>query len=295
MESFKAWIVDGPLGTVSATDVVDVLVLSVAIYGVLRVLRGTRAFQSLLGLVLLGGVYLVAAWAGLATLHWLLDSLFVYAVIALLILFQEDIRRVLAQAGGTIFARRATLDGDDVAMIEEVVKATFALAGRRIGALIAIERQASLSPYGESAHLLDAVTTNELLLALFHPSSLVHDGAVLLQHGRCARAGAFLPLSMARNLPKVYGTRHRAAVGLTEQTDAVVVIVSEERGTVAVVTGGRVTPVADPNELRQRLQELLRGVPDEEAPVDDDLSPDRPEPSLSPGPPVDGPGEEHGG
>ncbi len=273
MDELNRWWSDGPLGTASWIDVVDVVLLAVAIYLVLGVLRGTRAFQSLVGILLLAGVYLFSAAVGLSTLHWVLDSLFVYAVLALLILFQEDIRRVLAQAGGTVFAGRARNEVEDVAMIEEIVKATFTLAGRRIGALITIERQASLSGYAESGQLLDAVVSNELLQALFHPSSPVHDGAVVLESGRIDRAGVFLPLSMARDLPKVYGTRHRAAVGITEVTDSVCVIVSEERGTVAVVADGKVTPVADPNELRQRMQALLRATA-EDAVAESDRSDD---------------------
>jgi len=265
VDDLGRWINDGPLGTASWIDAVDVLLLAIAIYLSLRVLRGTRAFQSLVGLLLLAGVYLFSAAVGLSTLHWVLDSLFVYAVLALLILFQEDIRRVLAQAGGTVFASRARREIEDVALIEEIVKATFQLANRRIGALVAIERTASLSTYAEAGQLLDAVTSNELLQALFHPSSPVHDGAVVIHEGRIERAGVFLPLSMARNLPKVYGPRHRAAVGISEVTDALVVIVSEERGTVAVVTDGTVTPVADPNDLRQMLQALLRAQPEEAA------------------------------
>lgn len=249
---------EGPLGTATWVDWVDVGLLALAIYATLRVLRGTRAVASLLGLGLLGAVYVLSSLLGLTTLHWLLDNVFVYAVLALLILFQEDIRRVLAQAGGTVLpggAGAAAHGG--VALVEEVVKGTFALAARRIGALVALERGASLTTFSEGGHELGAQVSSELLEAVFHPSSPMHDGAVVISGGRIAWAGVFLPLTLSKTLPQTFGTRHRAAVGLTEKTDAVVVVVSEERGTVSVVEDGRLLPVADPNDLRQVLQERL--------------------------------------
>lgn len=270
MREAWVWLADSPFGTATLVDWVDVLLLSAAIYAVLRVLRGTRAFQSLLGVLLLAAVYLASDVLGLSALHWVLDSVVVYAVLALLILFQEDVRRVLAQAGGTVFtgstrARRAA----DAQQLEEVIKAVFALASRRIGALVALERQAALDPYSDGAHAIDAVVSTELLQALFHPTSPVHDGAVVIAEGRIAKAGVFLPISLSKTLPKIYGTRHRAAIGLTEQTDAVCLLVSEERGTVAVVTEGVIQPVVDANDLRQHLQEILDGSsepePEEEA------------------------------
>lgn len=249
----------GPLGTATWTDWVDVALLAAAIYAVLRVLKGTRAFQSLLGLALLGAVWLVSGVLGFSSVHWVLDNLFVYAVLALLILFQEDIRRVLAQAGGTVLVGGGGSAPSDAGLVEEVVKATFALAGKRIGALIVLERGASLEAIAEAAQPVGAVVTSDLLLAIFHPASPLHDGAVVVSGGRIAKAGVFLPLSMSKAMPKTFGTRHRAAVGLTERTDALCVVASEERGTVSVAEDGRLTPVADPNDLRVLLQERLGG------------------------------------
>jgi diadenylate cyclase len=246
-----------PLWTATWVDWLDMGLLAVLIYGVLRVLRGTRAYQVLLGIMLLAAVYLAAGALGLAALHWVLDGFFLYAVLAVLILFQEDLRRVLAQAGGTVFSGREQRQAADAQILEEIVVAAFQLASRRVGALIALERLGSLEPLMEGAHPVDARVSKELFAALFHPTSPVHDGAVVVQRGRLAKAGVFLPISLSKNLPKIFGTRHRAAIGLTERTDAVCVLVSEERGTVAVVVEGQVQPVADVNELRQRLQELL--------------------------------------
>lgn len=247
----------GLLGTATWSDGLDVLVLAAAVYQVLRVLRGTRAFQSLVGLTLLFVVYVMAGVLDLATLRWVLDNVFVYAVLGLLILFQEDIRRVLADAGGSIFTGSGARALTDANLIEEIVQAVFALAHRRIGALIVIERSGGLDTLTEGASSVDAEITTELLQAIFHPSSPLHDGAVVVSGGRIAKAGVFLPITLSKALPKVYGTRHRAAIGLTERNDAVALLVSEERGTVSIVSGGVVVPVVDENDLRVKLQEVL--------------------------------------
>ena len=144
-------------------------------------------------------------------------------------------------------------------MLEDMVRACFSLASRRMGALIAIQRAASLDEYVDPAQRLDAVVSQELLLSIFHPTSPLHDGAVVVQEGRLAAAKVFLPLSLSKDVSRFFGTRHRAALGLTEQTDAVVLIVSEERGTVSIAMSGALTAVSDMNELRQRLQEVFSG------------------------------------
>jgi diadenylate cyclase len=225
---------------------------------VLVVMQGTRAAQSLIGLAMIGALYLASDQLGLTAVHWVLDKLFVYVVIALLILFQDDIRRALARAGGTLFGARATsARASDANAMEEVVKSAFSLAHRKIGALMVIERQASLEPYVEGAHPVDAVVSAELLQSMFHPSSPLHDGAVVISSGRIVAAGVFLPISLSKELGRSWGTRHRAAIGLSEETDGLCVVVSEERGTVALVSRGEVTPIADTNDLRQRLVEKL--------------------------------------
>lgn len=238
-------------------DWADIALLALVIYRVLVAMQGTRAVQSLLGLGLVTMLYLASDVLGLTSVHWVLDNLFVYVVIALLILFQDDIRRALARAGGTLFARAAVTRRSEANVMEEVIKACFSLAHRKIGALIVIERAASLEPYTEGAHRLDAVVSTELLQALFHPSSPLHDGAVVISGGRVVAAGVFLPISLSKEITRAWGTRHRAAIGLSEETDGLCLVVSEERGTVAMVTRGEATPVADTNDLRQRLVEKL--------------------------------------
>lgn len=264
-------IEQSPLVTASAVDWIDIAILSWLAYRGLLFLRGTRAMQSLIGLAVLGGVYLFADTIGLHTLHWVLDKLFVWVVLAVVILFQEDIRRALARAGGTVFGR--TQRSAEAPVLEEVIRACFHLAKRKVGALIALERTADLTPYTEGAHALDSVASTELLQAVFHPSSPLHDGAVLISGARVIAAGAFLPISLAKDVSRSFGTRHRAALGLTEETDAICLVVSEERGTVSLVQAGQVIPVADANDLRQRLREgFERGRKHEAGPTDAEVS-----------------------
>lgn len=241
--------------TLQTSDVIDILLLSYILYRTLRIIQGTRAIQSLFGLVGLVGLYLLSNYLGLTTLNWLMEKFSVYVVLAILILFQDDIRRGLARAG-SFFPSFTT--NADLPMLQELVKVSFVLGSRRIGALIAIERNASLEEYVEPATQLDALVTEELMLAVFHPTSPLHDGAVVIQKGRARAAQVFLPLSLTQNVSRLFGTRHRAAIGLTEATDAIVIIVSEERGTVSLVLDGQITPMADANEMRSKLLDLFR-------------------------------------
>ncbi len=241
--------------TASWIDAVDVLAFAWVLYRVLVLIRGTRAMQSLLGLGLLGLLYLASDAAGLTTLHFVLDNLFVYVVLAMLILFQEDIRRALARAGGTVFRGQSAYA--DAPILEEIVQVAFELARRKIGGLVAIQREASLEPYTDGAHPMDAIVTTELLQSIFHPASPLHDGAVVVSQGRIVAAGVFLPISLSKEVSRSYGTRHRAAIGITEETDCIAVVVSEERGTVTVVENGQVVPIADADDLRAKLQERL--------------------------------------
>ncbi|MEE2751748.1 MAG: diadenylate cyclase CdaA [Myxococcota bacterium] len=247
---------NSPLSTLRWEDLLDIALLTYIFYRVFLILRGTRAFQSLIGLLGLGIIYMVAQKLQLFAIHWVLESFFVYLVLAVLILFQNDIRRGLARAGGRFAQGFATIP--EASAHEEVVRSAFALASRRIGAIMVIERGASLDDYAEVGHRLDAQVSQELLLALFHPTSPLHDGAVLVQSGLVTAAKVFLPLSLSKDIARYFGTRHRAALGLSEETDAVVIVVSEERGTVSLVLGGALTPVQDTNELRQRLQEIFQ-------------------------------------
>jgi len=236
------------------TDVLDIGILSFILYRTLKVLQGSRALQILLGLAFILLLFLVSEQLGLTSIHWLLEELLVYIVLAVIILFQADIRRGLARAGGILPSFRSATE---VSMLEELTKASFTLASRRMGALIAIERAANLDEFIDPATQLDAQVSHELLQAVFHPTSPLHDGAVVIRDGRLAAAQVFLPLSLSKEVSRFYGTRHRAALGLTEETDAIVLIVSEERGSVSVVQDGQITPASDANELRERLQSIF--------------------------------------
>lgn len=250
------WLQGTILWDIQARDAIDILVIWWIAYRIYLVLRGTRALQSLIGLLGLGFLYVLSQRVQLYAVGWLLDKFFVYIVLAVLILFQTDIRRGLARAGGGFFTGVSARDQPQFS--EELVQAVFSLASRRIGALIVLERDASLDELVESAHRLDAVVSQDLLVSIFHPTSPLHDGAVVLQKGRMSAAKAFLPLSVTQEIARYFGTRHRAALGLSEETDAVVLVVSEERGTVSIVHQGALTPVADTNALRELLQAIFQ-------------------------------------
>ncbi len=237
------------------TDVLDIAILWFVLYQALLLVRGTRGFQTLLGLSAALVLFVAAQQLDLFALHWMLENLFDTFVLAVLILFQGDIRRGLAGAGGRLF-RGFSQAGDQTAF-EEVIRASFLMASRRIGAIIAVEREAALQDYADTGNRLNARLTSELLLAIFHPTSPLHDGAVVIRQGVVVAAKVFLPLSMSKDVSRFLGTRHRAAIGLTEETDAIVIVVSEERGTVAVAVAGEVRPANDAGELRQRLLEAF--------------------------------------
>ena len=247
--------------TIEANDFFDILLLSYLLYRVLLVLKGTRAYQSLIGLIILLLLYMVSQYFGLYSIVWVLDKFFVYFVLAIIILFQEDIRKGLAKAGSLFPSIRKTENPS----FEELNKASFFFAKRRIGALIAIEKSASLSEFVDNGTSLDSIISQDLLQAIFHPNSPLHDGAVIIQKGRIAAAKTFLPLSSSKTISKIYGTRHRAAIGLTETTDAIVIVVSEERGTVGVVQNGQVLVVRDENEMRQVIFEAMQNPIETEA------------------------------
>lgn len=238
-------------------DLLDVLIVAVVIYELLKMLRGTRAVQMALGAGLLVLLFYLSRWAHLETVNWLIRNMVGYIVFALIVLFQADIRRALAHAGrtpfGSYFARTQRADE----MIEEVVVASGVLSTQRVGGIIAIERSIGLRNYIEGGIPLDATVTYDLLVTIFRPGTPLHDGAVIIQGERIAAAACFLPLTVNPLVSKDFGTRHRAAIGLTEETDAVTVIVSEETGRISLALDGGVESPLAADTLRQRLRELL--------------------------------------
>lgn len=236
-------------------DAVDITLIAVVVYWIILRIRGTRAVQMLIGLVVLFGTYLVSQVFELYTLNWLLDNFLTSILLVIVVLFQNDIRRALTEVGrGPFFSLKVRTTYS--MMLEELTRATLRLAHRRIGALIVLEREVGLNDYMEAGTTIDALVSRELIESIFLPAAPMHDGALVIRQGRIAAAGCILPLTTNPNVTKTLGTRHRAAMGLTEETDAVVVVVSEEEGTVSLVRAGHITQNLDAEALRTALQQL---------------------------------------
>jgi len=238
-------------------DLVDILVVSVIVYELLHLIRGTRAAQMALGASLLVGLFYASEGLHLTTVNWLIRNMAGYIVIALIVLFQSDIRRALAHLGRAPFFRYFAKPEAAAESIEEIVVAASMLSTQRVGALIAIERQIGLRNYIEGGIPLESVLTYDLLVSIFQPSSPLHDGAVIVQDDRVAAAACFLPLTVNPRLTRDLGSRHRAAIGLTEENDAVAIVVSEETGRISVVVDGEIERGFDSEQLRTRLRQLV--------------------------------------
>lgn len=237
-------------------DVVDILIVGFVVYRLFLLIQGTRAVSMLIGLIVLAAAYQGAQYLELYTVNWILDSLGNVILILIVVIFQHDIRRMLTQVGtGPFYGRMQRLAKGQA--IEEITRASVLLAGRRVGGLIVMAREVGLNEYIEGGTRLDAEITKELILSVFLPTSPLHDGALVLHHGRVVAAGCLLPLTTNPNVSKTLGTRHRAAIGLTEETDAVVIVVSEEEGKISLVREGRITRDVDAGVLRNTLQQLV--------------------------------------
>jgi diadenylate cyclase len=238
-------------------DVLDVAIMSVLIYEFLKLIRGTRAIQMAFASILIVGVFYLSRLAPLQTVNWLLRNTVPYIVFAAIVLFQSDIRRALAHFGRAPFFRYFARPETTAETVEEIVTATTMLAGQRVGAIIAIEREIGLRNYVESGIPLDANLTYDLLVTIFQSGSPLHDGAVIVQEDRVAAAACFLPLTVNPRLSRDLGTRHRAAIGLTEENDAVAIVVSEETGTISVALDGQIERGLSADDLRNRLASLV--------------------------------------
>jgi len=235
-------------------DLADILLVAVLIYQLLLLLRGTQGIQILAGMFVLVLAHGAARHMGLATLEWFLDTFVKSFLLIVIILFQADIRRVLSRVGRrAIFRHGLSAPG----ALEEIAAAADYLAQHHIGGLMVIERGAKLAEYAEGGIKLEALVTRELLTTLFWPNSPTHDGAVIIQGGQVLAAGCVLPLSRRPGLDKTLGTRHRAALGISELTDALAVVVSEELGRISLAREGRLTPYPDRVQLRLALNDIL--------------------------------------
>jgi len=246
------------LARMNVRAVLDILIIAVLIYYVLLLLRGTRAMHTLLAVVLLVALYQGARWAQFEMVEWLLDTLLPYVAIALIVLFQPEIRRALDRFGRSFARSRLSSSDPTAASYDDVVLAASYFSQNRMGALIAFEREVGLRTYIESGVPLDANLSYDLLLSIFHPGSPLHDGAVILQGTRIAAAACFLPLTLNPMVSNQLGTRHRAAIGVTEESDAVVVVVSEQTGAISLATGGNIESGLTPEQLASRLENFFR-------------------------------------
>jgi diadenylate cyclase len=246
-------------------DLLDIFIVAFIVYQILMLIRGTRAVQLVIGLGLLFAVYVISRWLGLYTLQWLLSYVGLVVPIALLVLFQPELRRMLEQLGrGSVSLVGFTPHGLDregaIRLVNDIARAARILGSRKIGALVAIERRTGLEDFIETGIRIDAVVTVQLLINVFFPNTPLHDGAVIIRGNRLAAAGCLLPLSERPGLARPLGTRHRAAIGLTDVTDALAVVVSEETGTISLAVGGRLERGLTEEELKVRLLALV-GLP----------------------------------
>ena len=238
-------------------DLVDIAIVSFLIYEFLKLIRGTRAVQMGVGTLLIVALFYVSRLAPLQTVNWLIRNALLYVAFAAIVIFQSDIRRGLAHLGQAPFFRYFNRQEAADETIEEIVVAATMLSAQKVGAIIAVEREIGLRNYIESGIPLDATLTYDLLVTIFQPGSPLHDGAVILQENRIAAAACFLPLTVNPRVSRELGTRHRAAIGLTEEGDALAVIVSEETGSISVAIDGRIDRRLSPDELRDRLRSLV--------------------------------------
>jgi diadenylate cyclase len=254
---FSAFLFLVRLPELSPSAIVDILAVAFLIYQFLLLVKGTRAAPMLAGVGVLATAILVARIADLRTVNWLVGTLLPYAIFALIVVFAVELRHMLAQLGRKLtFSRLGTPDSSEA--YEDIVLAANLFSQNQTGALVVIEREIGLRTYIESGVPLDARLSYDLLATIFRPSAPLHDGAVIVQKDRIAAAACFLPLSMNPALSMQLGTRHRAGIGITEETDAIAVIVSEESGAISIAVGGNIERDLTVEQLRERLSDLLR-------------------------------------
>lgn len=233
-------------------DVFDVAIVSFLLYRLFSLMRGTRAAHMFFGLLLLFVLSVIAQWINLIAVNWIVSSLRTVWVIAFVIIFQPELRRALAMVGQNRFLSRF-VRVSEVGVIPEIVRTVSHLAEKQIGALIVLERDMGLKNYIETGTPVDARVSSELLETIFTPPSPLHDGAVIIQNDRIVAAGCILPLTQDQRLAPALGTRHRAAMGLSEESDAIIIVVSEETGTVGYAQNGKLHRKIDLNTLRGDL------------------------------------------
>jgi diadenylate cyclase len=245
------------IGAVQVTwrDIVDILIVGYIFFRLILLIKGTRAVSVVYGLILVVALYFAAGKIGLYTLHWLLGNFLSSLFLVVIILFRRDIRKALAAMGATtIFRREAMAE----TVMDELIVALMAMAKKRIGALVVLERAIPLGDVISGGVEIGGRLSRDLLLTIFHPDTPLHDGAVLVRGGRIEMAACILPLATGLKHEATLGTRHRAAIGITEESDAVALVVSEERGTISMAVGGRITSSLNEVRLKKVLTAAMR-------------------------------------
>ena len=241
-----------PHFTFTWRDAIDILIVAFVVYFLLRLIRGTRAVQMVFGLIAILIVYWISVILKLVALRTVLSALIFYLPFAIIVLFAQELRRALAAFGRTpFFSLFSGYHAEET--VSDLVLAATSLSNRKTGALIVLERREGLKTYIENGVPLDAVISYDVLVNIFAPGTPLHDGAVIVSRERIAAAACFLPLSLKEGLSKRFGTRHRAAIGVTEETDALAIVVSEERGTISLARDGQLVEDLDGKALRDLL------------------------------------------
>jgi diadenylate cyclase len=246
--------------------ILDIAIVSYLIYKLLQLIRGSRAFQMVVGTLVVVVFFFASRSLELTTVNWLLQNSLAYIGFAIIVLYQHELRKALSQLGQAPLFRFLNPTSSP-GTLDEVAFAVLSLSQRRIGAIIVLERDIGLRSYVEGGVLLDAVVNYDLLLSIFNPKSPIHDGAAIIQGDRLAAAACFLPISINPQLSKELGTRHRAAIGITEDTDALAIVVSEETGSISLVEDGNILHGIEAESLRARLKEAMGPRPGDGAPV----------------------------
>lgn len=248
--------IEGVIETITMLDMVDIFVVTYFLYRLYQMLKNTRAASLVKGLLVLLIAALISKWLHLHVINWLLEKSMTVVLVALPVVFQPELRRALEQIGrGKLFRKTAVLDEEEVEnMLSALSKAAIAMSHSKTGALIVFERETGLDDYIETGTPIDALVSSELFMNIFIPNTPLHDGAVIIRGNRIKAAGCLLPLTELRNLSKELGTRHRAAIGLSEQTDALVLIVSEETGTISLARGGALQRYLTEDDIKDLLR-----------------------------------------
>lgn len=261
METFVSFIMDKFVPFID--DIIDILLVTYVIYKLLMLVRGTRAIQLLKGIMVIVVAWLISTFFELRTLQWLMSQAFTYGVLAIIIIFQPELRRALEKIGSGSFLTRSINPEEQIIsnVIGEITKAASYLSKRRIGALIVIERETGLTDYIETGTPLSAIVSSELLINIFIPNTPLHDGAVIIRKDQIMAAGCYLPLSESPYISKDLGTRHRAGIGMSEISDGVSIIVSEETGHISVSINGQLDRGLSEENLKNKLLSELNPQP----------------------------------